>query len=204
MARPKAADHAQQRERILEAGVHAFARSGYASASMATLAADCGTSKAGIYHYFAGKDAILFEALEQYTRRLLTVVEQVEARALAPRDTLADMVRALMIEYRDARDHHVCLLNDVAFLAEPQRRSIEDQQRMIVNVLARAVDRATPGRFAAHELKPATMALFGMINFTFAWLRPVGPMSHEHYADLVVRLWLAPAPLPLASSMPSP
>jgi AcrR family transcriptional regulator len=195
MARPKAADHAQQRERILQAGVRAFARSGYASASMATLAADCGTSKAGIYHYFAGKDAILFEALEQYTRRLLAVVQQVQALSLAPRDTLAGMVRALMIEYRDARDHHVCLLNDIAFLAEPQRRSIENQQRAIVDVLARAVDQATPGRFSAHELKPATMALFGMINFTFAWLRPDGPMSHEHYAELVIRLWLGPEPL---------
>lgn len=195
MARPKAADHAQQRERILEAGVHAFARSGYASASMATLAADCGTSKAGIYHYFAGKDAILFEALEAYTRRLLQVVQEVEARALPARDTLSGMVQALMIEYSDARDQHVCLLNDVAFLAEPQRRIIEDQQRMIVNVLARAVERATPGRFAAHELKPATMALFGMINFTFAWLRSDGPMSHEHYADLVIRIWLGSAPL---------
>lgn len=195
MARPKSADHAQQRERILEAGVHAFARSGYASASMATLAADCGTSKAGIYHYFAGKDAILFEALEAYTRRLLQVVQQVEARALPARDTLSGMVQALMTEYRDARDQHVCLLNDVAFLAEPQRRIIEDQQRMIVNVLARAVERATPGRFAAHELKPATMALFGMINFTFAWLRSDGPMSHEHYADLVIQIWLGSAPL---------
>lgn len=161
---------------------------------MATLAADCGTSKAGIYHYFAGKDAILFEALEQYTRRLLHVVQQMEARSLPARDTLSGMVLALMIEYRDARDHHVCLLNDVAFLAEPQRRIIEDQQRMIVNVLARAVEQATPGRFASHELKPATMALFGMINFTFAWLRPGGPMSHEHYADLVMRLWLGPVP----------
>ena len=202
MARPKAADHAQQRERILEAGVHAFARSGYASASMATLAADCGTSKAGIYHYFAGKDAILFEALEQYTRRLLQVVQQVESLALPARDTLSGMVQALMTEYRDARDHHVCLLNDVAFLAEPQRRIIEDQQRMIVNVLARAVERATPGRFAAHELKPATMALFGMINFTFAWLRSDGPMSHEHYADLVIRLWLGPSTLPATSTLP--
>ena len=190
MARPRAADHAQQRERILEAGVRAFARSGYASASMAQLAQDCGTSKAGLYHYFEGKDAILFEALVQYTHRLLTVVNAVQAQAHPPSETLAAMVHALMLEYRDARDRHVCLLNDVAFLAEPQRRLIEDQQRAIVGVLAQAVDRAAPGRFAAHELKPATMALFGMINFRFAWLRPDGPMSHEQYAALVVRLWL--------------
>jgi hypothetical protein len=33
------------------------------------------------------------------------------------------------------------------------------------------------------------MALLGMINFTFAWLRPDGPMSHEQYAQLEIDLW---------------
>ena len=204
MARPRAADHDQQRERILNAGVRAFARSGYASASMAQLAQDCGTSKAGLYHYFQGKDAILFEALAQYTQRLLEVVCEVRLRALPPDEALAAMVHALMLEYRDARDHHVCLLNDVAFLDASERQLIEDQQRAIVNMLAQAVERAAPGRFAPHELKPATMALFGMINFTFAWLRPDGPMTHEQYAQLVVRLWLGrcydPKPCALARS----
>ena len=43
---------------------------GYASASMAQLAEGCGTSKAGLYHYFPSKEAILFESLDRYTRRL--------------------------------------------------------------------------------------------------------------------------------------
>jgi hypothetical protein len=29
-----------------------------------------------------------------------------------------------------------------------------------------------------------------MINFTFAWLRPDGPVSHERFADLAASLWL--------------
>ena len=74
MARPRAADHDQQRERILNAGVRAVARSGYASATMAQLAQDCGTSKAWLDHYFQGKDPILFEALAPYTQPPLAVV----------------------------------------------------------------------------------------------------------------------------------
>jgi hypothetical protein len=37
-----------------------------------------------------------------------------------------------------------------------------------------------------------------MINFTFAWLRPDGPMSHERYADLVTGLWLQALDAPVA------
>ena len=31
-----------------------------------------------------------------------------------------------------------------------------------------------------------TMMLFGMINWTFTWLRPGGPMSYSAFADEVV------------------
>lgn len=190
MARPRAADHDQHRQRILDAGVRAFARAGYASASMAQLAQDCGISKAALYHYFESKEAILFEALDQYTRRLHSLMLETQDQQLPPSQTLATMVRRLMLEYRDSRDRHVCLLNDMPFLNGTQRETIVHRQRSIVACLADAVAKATPGRFAPDELKPATMALFGMINFTFAWLRPDGPMSYEEYARLVIDLWL--------------
>jgi len=189
VARPKASDYDAQRDAILALATAAFAELGYASASMAQLAAACGTSKARLYHYFPSKEAILFESLDRYTRRLLALARGVRARGLAPRDELAELVRTLLMEYRDSRPRHVSLLNDVKFLAPAQRDPIEAQQRAVVEVVADTLDRVAPGRFAAHERKPATMALLGMINFTFAWLRPDGPMSHERYAELVIDLW---------------
>jgi len=189
MARPKASDYDAQRDAILVRATAAFAELGYASASMAQLAGACGTSKARLYHYFPSKEAILFESLDRYTRRLLDRVAAVRSRGLAPRDELAALVRTLLAEYRDSRPWHVSLLNDLRFLAPAQRDPIEAQQRAVVEAVAGSIDRVAPGRFAPHERKPATMALLGMINFTFAWLRPDGPLSHEDYAELVIDLW---------------
>lgn len=189
MARPKAPDHDEQRERILALASAAFAELGYASASMSQLALACGTSKARLYHYFPGKEALLFESLDRYTRRLVALVDAVRARGLAPRDELGALVRALLIEYRDSRARHVSLLNDVRFLAPAQREQVVAQQRRVVRALADTLDRVAPGRFGPGERMPATMALLGTINFTFAWLRPDGPMSHERYAELVIDLW---------------
>jgi hypothetical protein len=59
----------------------------------------------------------------------------------------------------------------------------------VVDALSDTLQRVAPERFAPGERKPATMALLGMINFTFAWLRPDGPMSYERYAELVIDLW---------------
>ena len=189
MARPRATDYDDQRDRILDRATRAFAQVGYPSASMAQLAQACGTSKAGLYHYFPSKESLLFESLDGYTRRLRDRVREVKARNLPPRDELAALVRALLVEYRDSHHHHVSLLNDLKHLAPEQRERIEAQQRAVVDALTDTIGRLAPGRFAPAERKPATMALLGMINFTFAWLRPDGPMSYERYAELVVDLW---------------
>ena len=81
MARTKAPDFEAQREQNLDLAAAAFANSSYPSTSMADLAAACGTSKARLYHYYESKEAILFDLLDRYTRRLMLLVTEVEADA---------------------------------------------------------------------------------------------------------------------------
>ncbi|HVL59286.1 MAG TPA: TetR/AcrR family transcriptional regulator, partial [Burkholderiaceae bacterium] len=157
-----------------------------------------GTSKARLYHYFPSKEALLFDALDRYTRRLAERVQAVAAQRLPPRAELTELVRTLMREYRDSRAYHVALLNDVKFLSPQQRERIKAQEREVVDALGRTLARVAPQRFGGPGSRPATMALLGMINFTFAWLRPDGPMTYEQYADLVVDLWLNGAVSPAA------
>src|SRR5690606_25209918 len=102
---------------------------------------------------------------------------------------LRALVREFLAEYRHSREYHVALLHDVKFLDEARRAGIRTREREIVEAFAAALDRAYPQRMRSGARKPLTMALLGMINFTFAWLRPDGPMSYEQYADLVIGLW---------------
>lgn len=189
MARPKAADYDDHRGRIQRTAVEEFARIGYPSASMANLAQACGTSKAALYHYFASKEALLHEALDGYTQRLKRLVESECARGLAPREELAAVVHALVAEYRTSQAYHAALLNDVKFLDTKQRDQIRAQERDVVDAIARSLERAYPQAVTRTNRSVVTMALLGMINFTFAWLRPDGPVSHDQFADLVLDLW---------------
>ena len=78
MARTRAPDHDTQREQILELAAAKFAQTSYPSTSMAELAAASGTSKARLYHYYASKEAILFDLLDRYTKRLMLIIAEVE------------------------------------------------------------------------------------------------------------------------------
>ena len=192
MARPKSSQHELRRDEILDRAAQCFAQRSYPAASMNDIAAACGTSKARLYHYYESKEAILFDLLDPYTQHLLAIVGQVEATAqrrnLDERAALHELIRAFLAEYRTSATRHVALLHDTQYLGEEQRELILDRQRDTVAAMTRFLCRAYPARLNARNQTAVTMMLFGMINWTFTWLRPGGPMSYGQFADEVIGL----------------
>ena len=192
MARPKSATHDLKREEILDIAANCFAQSSYPAASMNDIATAGGTSKARLYHYYDSKQAILFDLLERYTLRLLGLIGETEAAAqrrnLDERAALHELVRRFLQEYETSATRHVALLSDTKFLGEEQRTLIVSRQRDIVAAFTRFLKRAYPDRLTATNQTAITMMLFGMINWTFTWLRPAGALSYEAFAVEVVRL----------------
>lgn len=190
MARPKSSQHELRRDEILDIAAQCFADRSYPAASMNDIAAAGGTSKARLYHYYESKEAILFDLLDRYTQRLLAIIGQVEATAqrrnLDERAALHELVRSFLEEYEHSATRHVALLHDTKFLGETQRELILDRQRDVVSAVTRFLRRAYPQRVTAKNQTALAMMLFGMINWTFTWLRPGGPLSYAQFADEVV------------------
>jgi AcrR family transcriptional regulator len=192
MARPKSQQHDLRRDEILDIAAQCFAQQSYAAASMNDIAAAGGTSKARLYHYYESKEAILYDLLDRYTQRLLAIIGQAEAtaqrRKLDDRAALHELIRSFLQEYESSATRHAALLHDTKFLGEPQRELILDRQRDVVSAVTRFLRRAYPERLNETNQTAVTMMLFGMINWTFTWLRPGGPMSYTAFAGEVIHL----------------
>jgi AcrR family transcriptional regulator len=192
MARPKSSQHELKRDEILDVAAQCFAERSYPAASMNDIAAAGGTSKARLYHYYESKEAILFDLLDRYTQRLLALIGEAEAtaqrRSLDDRAMLHELVRGFLQEYEHSATRHVALLHDTKFLGDSQRELILNRQRDVVSAVTRFVRRAYPGRVGADNQTPVAMMLFGMINWTFTWLRPGGPLSYSAFADDVIAM----------------
>ncbi|MDW5444214.1 TetR/AcrR family transcriptional regulator [Polaromonas sp. SM01] len=192
MARPKSATHELQREAILDVAAQCFAQRSYMAASMNDIAAACGTSKARLYHYYDSKEAILFDLLDRYTQRLLATIGQTEASAqrknLDDRATLHELIRNFLDEYETSATRHSALLGDTKFLGDVQRELILNRQRDVVSAMTRFLQRAYPQRITAVNQTAVTMMLFGMINWTFTWMRPDGPMSYRAFSEEVIAM----------------
>jgi len=189
MARTRAATYDAQRQFILETAARAFAELGFPSASMNDIARRCGVSKGLLYHYYASKERLLFDLTEQYTKRLVLLVEDVERRVPDPAKRLPELVRAFLDEYQTSQARHMVLLHDLRFLPERERRIVVGNQRRVIDAFAAAIR-------AAHRLpadrplvKPVTMMLFGMMNWTFTWLKPGKGLSYAEFAEMVTEVF---------------
>lgn len=106
MSRPIAKDHDEKRSHILNVAARVFADQGFARASMAQVAKDCGISKANIYHYYSSKDALLFDILDTYLSELRDRINGIDMAGLNPSEQLALIVIETLRAYEGMDNEH--------------------------------------------------------------------------------------------------
>ncbi len=229
MARPRAATYDDQRTQILKASAQVFARKGYTAATMNEVAAASGVSKATLYHYFSDKHALLEDIVRSHVARLEQLAAQEEltrTAAKVPHDRpaarpapaapvsttpaaptsaearLRSLIRRFMQAYADAQSEHRVLTEDVKFLDERARDAVLDGQRRVVAAFAQGIAACRPD-LGADLHKPMAMLLFGMINWTFTWLRPDGTLTYAALGEMVADLFFGGLPCVAASLAPA-
>jgi AcrR family transcriptional regulator len=189
MARGRAPGFESTREEILAAAARLFARKGYPGTSMNEVAEACEVSKPTLYHYVRDKHELLMQICESHVQSLAALVEEVRAQDLAPEPHLRALIARFVQEYGEAQHQHRVLTEDVKFLDDADRERLLLVERQVVAAFADAVAAVRPELQSARLHKPLTMLLFGMINWTFTWLRPDGELTYEAMAPMVADLF---------------
>jgi TetR/AcrR family transcriptional regulator len=189
MPRKRAPTFDAQRADILAAAARLFADQGFSATSMNQVAEACGVAKPTLYHYFQDKQALLAQICDSHVHALLTLVEEVKAQQLPADAQLRALIKRFTRAYAGAQAQHQVLTSEIKFLAETERERLLDVERRVVSEFATALCLVRPELQDAKLHKPLTMLLFGMINWTFTWLRPDGELSHEALASLVSDLF---------------
>lgn len=191
MARSRAHDFEAKQRAILHAAAGVFAEVGMDKASMAQIALRADVSKALLYHYYPGKDALIFDIIRTHLTELDAAIAAVEDTTLPPRDQLRALVHAVLEQYRDADDYHMVQLNGTRSLAENRRKDIVELERTIVRRFARVIRAIHPEIEQDRPILTAvTMSLFGMMNWAYMWFRDGGAVSRADYADLATDIFL--------------
>ena len=170
---------------ILRAAAGIFRRRGFAAAGMREIAVAADLSPANLYHYFRGKDELLFFCQDRSLDRLLNSLRM----AAAARGPLAGRLHALAV------NHVLCLIAEVEgsaahfevdALAARQRQVIvakrDRYERGVRALVAAGLRRRL---LAARDATVATRAFLGALNWTAQWFHPEGPLSAGEVAAAV-------------------
>lgn len=191
MARTIAKDHDAKRVAILKTAARVFAEQGFARASMSQVALACGISKATIYHYYDGKDALLFDILDSYLRALRDRLAALPEGG-APDQRLQGILAETLLAYDGMDNEHKIQTEGIPLLPVPQQEILKGYQRDMVRQLSVALRDTAPDVFDgdAPRLRDVTMTVFGMLNWFYMWNREAGATKREAYAALVADLTL--------------
>ncbi|WP_313135404.1 TetR/AcrR family transcriptional regulator [Paracoccus jeotgali] len=191
MARTRASDFAEKQQDLLRSAAAVIAEQGMDKASMALIADHAGVSKALLYHYYPGKDALIFAIIETHLLEVEEAVQAADDPSLADPERLRKLVGALLEAYRGADNEHIVQLNAKRALTAEQRQALFQIERRLVRMFSAVIERINPQlQDGKPLLMPVTMSLFGMMNWVYMWFKEGGPLTREDYADIATTLIL--------------
>ena len=181
-----------RRAEICRTAAQIIRERGFDATSVNDIARALGMTKAGLYHYISGKEALLFEIMS-------FGMDRIDAEVVAPVRELTDpeeRLRQLLIRHsRIATRAHgaVALLGDeTRALPSPQRKKIKRRMRAYVDVVRQTLaELKAAGRLRDVDLTVAAYTLLGMILWQPRWFHQTGRLTAEQVSVEVADMALA-------------
>ena len=168
-----------------------FRDRGFDATSVSDVARALGLTKAGLYHHFESKEALLFEIM-------MFGLDKVRDEVLIPVRTIRDPEdRLRQFIARHARiatrgQGAVAHLGDeIRALPQSARREIEQRQRVYLDLLRRTLaELKSQRKLQAVDPTVAAFSIIGMILWLPRWFRQDGRLSQDEVADAIAAMAL--------------
>jgi AcrR family transcriptional regulator len=197
----KSPSESPRRAEICRTAARIFRDRGFDATAMSDIARALRMTKAGLYHYFPSKEAMLFEIM---TFGLERMEEEVIAPAGRVRDPEARLRRMLADHARiitRAEGAVAQLFHERRALPAAMRKVVTDQERRYFHLVRDALtELKTAGRLRDVDPSIAALSLIGMIQWLPQWFRPGGRLTAEGAAREITDLALAAVLKPSGAS----
>lgn len=177
----------ERRQEIVTTSAELFDDAGYSSTTMEDISRAVGIAKPTLYHYFAGKEEILFSIHEEFIDLLISRHEQRLGRALSPEHLLLEVMADILELMESHRGHVRVFFEHYRELPALHRETIrvkrDHYEAMIEDIFVGGIEANV---FHITNPKLATLAMFGMCNWAYQWYQRQGPM---HTRDIAYVFW---------------
>jgi len=202
--RALAAPPPSRRAEICRTAAQLFRDRGFDATSVSDVARALGMTKAGLYHYFESKEALLFEIMSYGLDRVRDEV-LVPIRAIRdPEERLHQIVirhASISTQGRGAVTH---LNDEIRALPPASRRQLEERMRKYVDIVRDTLaELKASGRLRDIDPTVAAYSLIGMILWLPRWFRQDGRLTQQQVAKEMAKLVLSGLLYPVGTRKPA-
>lgn len=181
-----------RRAEICRTAARIFRDRGFDATSVSDIARALRMTKAGLYHYFDSKEALLFEIM---TFGLERVHDEVVIPASRTRDPEARL-RQIVINHARittrAQGAVTQLFDETPALSPVARKSIRERQRHYTRLIRDTLEELRKeGRLRDVDITVAAFSIIGMILWLPRWFRQSGRLTSEQAAREIANMALA-------------
>jgi AcrR family transcriptional regulator len=181
-----------RRAEICRTAARVFRERGFDGASVGDVARALKMTKAGLYHYFPGKEALLFETLSFGLDQVRDEVTEPARGIIDPEARLREFIVRHARTALRAQGAVASLVSEARALPPLQRRRIEERMRGHFDFMRGTLaELKAQGRLRDVDLTVAAFSVLGMILWLPRWFRHGRRLSEQEVAEEVGRLALA-------------
>lgn len=174
-------------EDILSQSATLMAHQGYHGTSMRDLAQVTGRSLSGLYHYFDGKEELLFLINQRGFTSLIKMGIELMNKDVSPKERLSGLIHNHVDYFMDHLAEMRVMTSGSIEMDEQRSQLLWKLKDEYATLGQRIVEEYLTSRsiydHTANEISRKTFLLFGMMNWIFAWYSPKEHGSGEQVAD---------------------
>jgi len=161
---------------LLSAAARTFAERGFHATSMRDLSRASGMSLAGIYHYVASKQELLFLIQDRCFEKVIAGAREAVLAETDIEAKVTAFVRHHVVFFAGHMHEMKVLSHEAEQLQGTMRQQIVQRKREYVAILGNLLEQ--PGlTYQPVSHLAAVWSAFGMINWIYTWYKPTGQVS---------------------------
>lgn len=181
------------KERILETALDLFHEKGYHGVTIDEIVEAAQTSKGGFYHNYKSKDALLYEIHDVFISVVLKKTKEAYDTHETPIEKVVAMLYAFTYVFDYYQRHITVFYNEGTYLPDEYKEVINEKrteyQKLIEQVISDGVEFGSFRKEISTSM--TTMAIIGLVNWTYKWYRQNGPMTMQqitsYFNDIILR-----------------
>ncbi len=181
------------KQRIVDASLVLFQQDGYHSVTVDRIVEYIGASKGGFYHNFKSKDELLYEIHDVFISYVIKQSQEAYDQYNTPITRLCAMVQTLSQVFDVYQAHIIVFYEESRSLPEEYSVLIHKKRDQYRDILQKVIAEGQETNDFRSELPSTivTMAIVGMINWTYKWFKQTGPLTMEEitevFTDMILR-----------------